>query len=79
MVRHNTHPFASLSQTMKLSPTTNQGTPMQRAVMVPVGVEKPLKEVVASPVLVMLVDFALRSAAPPKAVPSRLVGTAAVV
>lgn len=52
---------------------------MRTAVMVPAGVEKPLKEVAAFPVLAALVGFVLRFAAPPKAVLSRLVGTAVVV
>lgn len=53
--------------------------PMQKAVMVPAGVEKPQRVVAASLVLVDLADFALRSAAPLNVAPSRLVGTAAVV
>lgn len=64
---------------MQLGPTTSQGMPMQKAVMVPAGVEKPQRVVAASLVLVDLADFALRSAAPLNVAPSRLVGTAAVV
>lgn len=64
---------------MPQGPTKNLEMQMPRAARVPVDVEGPLKEVSASLVPVVPVDFAMSVAAPMTEVPAHPVGIAVVV